>query len=77
MKFPKPVTPTSLRFINQALYHPHRPNTFFLGNGDIVESISFDGPNAAVVFHVRGSLDSLIAVRAKRKVLLSPECSIM
>lgn len=67
----------ALHFINQALYHSHRPNTFFLGNEDIVESISFDGPDAAVVFHVRCSLDSVIAVRAKRKVLLSSECSIM
>lgn len=66
-----------VRFINQSFYHSHRPNTFFPGNEDIVESIRCDGPDVAVVFHVRRSLDSLIAARAKRKVLLSPECSVM
>lgn len=50
---------------------------FYLGNEDIVESIRFDGPDIAVLFLVWCSSDSVIAVRAKRKVLLSLECSVM
>lgn len=61
-------------FINRPFYYSRRPS---VGNEDIEESISFDGPDAAVVLHVRRSLDSVIAMRAKRTVLLSLECSIM
>lgn len=61
-------------FINRPLYYSRRPN---VGNEDIEESISFDGPDAAVVLHAHRSLDSVIAMRAKRTVLLSLECSIM
>lgn len=63
--------------MNQALYHSHRPNTFLVGNEDIVESIGFDGLGAAVVFHALRSSNSVIAARAERKVLLSLECSLM
>lgn len=77
MKFSKHVTPAFLCFINQTYYHFHWRNRFFLGNEDTVESIMFDRPDAAVVFHVQCSLDHVIAARVKRRVLLLPQCSIM